>query len=150
MHLWLHQKQTKSTHQELAFDCAIIVSSTCFIIWILSSSSGDLFILYFKCYMDHLSLLYPLHIYYFKGISRINFLLEGPRWLCLIEWNLCECFILMFQCFRYQEKEKKNASKITDFISSNKFLCWFLPRWWCWLFQFHLNSDMKIYFRFLS
>ena len=34
MHLWLIEKRTQSTHQYLAFDCAIILSSTCFIIWI--------------------------------------------------------------------------------------------------------------------
>ena len=127
MHLWLIEKRTQSTHQYLAFDCAIILSSTCFIIWISGYCvlhciwialnfflnvcldyghcnwsphnaindwfcrhlSDDLYTLSFKFYMSHLSLLYPLHIYYFKGISQIDFLLVRPRWPCLIEWDLC-------------------------------------------------------------
>ena len=117
MHLWLIEKRTQSTHQYLAFDCAIILSSTCFIIWISGYCVLHCiwialkFFLMFVWIMDIVidpykwpimsSFSWSFYVVFqmlygpfissisFAHLLRIKFLLVRSGWPCLIEWDLC-------------------------------------------------------------
>ena len=115
-----------------------------------SSFRWSFYVVFQMLYRPFISSTSFAHLLFWRNITDQLFIsgttMALPYWMesmWVFHFN-----VSMFQVSR--EGKIKNASKGTDFISSNKFLCWFLARWWCRFFQFHLNSDMKIYFRFLS